>query len=72
MVVPGMAYMPYMNSVSLYPYISKMPEQWLQPDPYYSTKDIYQQIFLSQQLYGGSVKRRRKYRIIPNYHFVYF
>uniref|UniRef100_A0A1I7TIQ5 Uncharacterized protein n=1 Tax=Caenorhabditis tropicalis TaxID=1561998 RepID=A0A1I7TIQ5_9PELO len=70
MFISGMEYGLPLNHFSQYPYVQKVPEYWLQPFPYMVRRQMYHPMYSSQMFHGQ--RRRRKYRIIPNYHFVYF
>ncbi|EFP07342.1 hypothetical protein CRE_26388 [Caenorhabditis remanei] len=72
-VMPGMEYMLQqpMELFAQYPYVQKVPQHWIQPYPYFPQRQMYPSMMMPSQMMHGPVRRRRKYRIIPNYHFVY-
>ncbi|CAI2342676.1 unnamed protein product [Caenorhabditis sp. 36 PRJEB53466] len=65
MMPPGMGFMPYPNAQTQF-----LPQMMQQP--YYKDYRHLYPSMIPYQFVQAPIKRRRKYRVIPNYHYVYF
>ncbi|PIC45357.1 hypothetical protein B9Z55_005406 [Caenorhabditis nigoni] len=70
MTMPGMTYMVPMEDFAQYQFMQKVPEYWLQPPPIYDARQFYPAMMVPQMMHGP-IRRRRKYRLVPNYPYVY-